>query len=146
MSGALGGYLIDASGFWEILRDGDIRSRWIGPIEAGLINVCAPTRIEYLYSAQSPAHRDEMEEELNTLFETVTVPKDAWRWCETAQYKLTQKSQHRSAGAIDLVLCATAVHHDLTILHNDDDFPTVSRVLPEVMQANVRRTASLLDR
>ncbi|GAA3373453.1 PIN domain nuclease [Streptomyces sannanensis] len=141
----IGSYLIDTSGIWQILRDWDVRTRWIGPIEAGLIKICAPTRLEYLYSAESPARRDEMEEELTTLFEGVAVPKDAWRWSEHGQYKLTQKGQHRGPGPVDLVLCATAVHHGLTVLHADNDFTTVSRVLPEVTEKDIRRTESLPD-
>lgn len=141
----IGGYLIDTSGIWQILRDWDIRSRWIGPIESGLLKVCAPTRLEYLYSAEGPDSRDGMEEELTTLFGDAAVPKDAWRWAETAQYKLTQKGQHRGPGPVDLVLCATAVHHHLTLLHADNDFPTVSRVLPEVMEKDIRRIEILPD-
>jgi predicted nucleic acid-binding protein len=139
-------YLIDTSAIWQILRHWDIRSRWLGPIESGLIKVCAPTRLEYLYSAQSPADRDGMEEELDILFAGVPVPKDAWRWAEIAQYKLTQKSQHRGPGPVDLVLCATAVHHGLTILHADDDFATVSEILPEVSQKDIRHIASMPGR
>ncbi|MFE7273874.1 PIN domain nuclease [Streptomyces sp. NPDC057623] len=138
----MGSYLIDTSGIWQILRDRDVQSRWTGPIEAGLLKVCAPTRLEYLYSAESPADRDEMEAELATLFEGVAVPKDAWRWAENAQYKLTQKGQHRGPGPADLVLCATAVHHGLTLLHADNDFTTVSRVLPEVVERDIRRAES----
>jgi predicted nucleic acid-binding protein len=138
----IGSYLIDTSGIWQILRDRDVQSRWISPIEAGLLKVCAPTCLEYLYSAESPAGRDEMEAELTTLFERVAVPKDAWRWAENAQYKLTQKGQHRGPGPVDLVLCATAVHHGLTLLHADNDFTTVSRVLPEVVERDIRRTES----
>ncbi|MEU5344000.1 PIN domain-containing protein [Streptomyces sp. NPDC020766] len=134
-------YLIDTSGIWQILRDRELQMRWIGPIEAGLLKVCAPTRLEYLYSAESPAGRDEMESELTTLFEGVAVPKDAWRWAENAQYKLTQKGQHRGPGPVDLVLCATAVHHGLTLLHADNDFAATSRILPEVVERDIRRTA-----
>ncbi|MFF7164332.1 PIN domain nuclease [Streptomyces sp. NPDC008086] len=138
----MGSYLIDTSGIWQILRDRDVQSRWIGPIEAGLLKVCAPTCLEYLYSAESPAGRDEMEAELATLFARVAVPKDAWRWAENAQYKLTQKGQHRGPGPVDLVLCATAVHHGLTLLHADNDFTTVSRVLPELVERDIRRAES----
>ncbi|MFE6070656.1 PIN domain-containing protein [Streptomyces sp. NPDC056525] len=55
------------------------------------------------------------------------------------QYKLTQKGQHHAAGVVDLLLCATAVHHGLTLLHRDDDFATVARVLKGVEQQDVRR-------
>jgi predicted nucleic acid-binding protein len=66
------------------------------------------------------------------------VPRNAWRWVETAQYKLTQRGQHRALGVIDLLVCATAVHHGHTVLHVDNDFATVAAVLKEVQQRDVR--------
>lgn len=74
-----------------------------------------------------------------TLCEPVPVPKQAWRWVDTAQYKLTQKGQHRSVGVLDLLLCATAVHHGLSLLHVDNDFCTVSRVMPELLERDIHR-------
>lgn len=100
--------------------------------------MCEPTRTEFLYSATGPAHRDELADELDTLCQIAAVPKAAWRWIDTAQYKLTQKSQHRAAGPIDLLVCATAVNHDLTVLHVDNDFAAVASVLPELSQRDIR--------
>ncbi|MGJ6965040.1 hypothetical protein ACSDR0_24325 [Streptosporangium sp. G11] len=77
-------------------------------------------------------------EEFIDLCRLAAVPESAWRWVENAQYKLTQKGRHRSAGPIDLLLCATAVHHGLTVLHVDQDFVTVSAVMAEVRQRDIR--------
>jgi predicted nucleic acid-binding protein len=131
-------YLADTSAIWHLLRTPETREAWSDRIASGVLSVCEPTRTEFLYSASGPAHRDDLEAELDALCEFVPVPKAAWRWVENAQYKLTQKGQHRSAGPIDLLLCATAVHHGLTVLHVDDDFVTVSVVMTEVMQRDVR--------
>ncbi|MGV9771511.1 hypothetical protein [Streptosporangium sp. NPDC003464] len=84
------------------------------------------------------AHGGGPEAELEALCRSVPVPEAAWRWVENAQYKLTEKGQHRSAGPIDLLLCATAVHHGLTVPHIDDDSVTVSMVMTEVLQRDVR--------
>ncbi|HEU5390802.1 MAG TPA: PIN domain-containing protein [Streptosporangiaceae bacterium] len=92
----------------------------------------------FLYSATGPAHRDELAGELDSLCGTAPVPKSGWRWVDNAQYKLTQKGQHRAPGPIDLLICATAVHHGLIILHVDDDFATVADVMPEVRQRDIR--------
>ncbi|MEU9127260.1 PIN domain-containing protein [Kitasatospora sp. NPDC048540] len=132
-------FLIDTSGFVHLMQDADVRRRWLGPIESGLVRISKPTRVELLYSATGPAHRDELENDLFDLFgPAVGVPKDAWDWVDTAQYKLTQKGQHRSAGVVDLLVAAAAVHHDLTVLHVDGDFATVARVLPELRERDVR--------
>jgi predicted nucleic acid-binding protein len=57
---------------------------------------------------------------------------------DTAQYKLTQRAQHRSAGPVDLLVCATAVHHGQIVLHVDNDFATVAAVLNDVQQRDAR--------
>ncbi|WP_280341743.1 PIN domain-containing protein [Nocardia neocaledoniensis] len=131
-------YLLDASGLWRLFRDADLFAAWQPEIEAGAFLICEATRAELLFSATSPADRDELAADLDALCAPAAVPKSAWRWVDTAQYKLTQRGQHRSAGVIDLIVCATAVHHDLTVLHSDADFATVSRVLPEVAQRDIR--------
>jgi predicted nucleic acid-binding protein len=101
-------------------------------------HVAAEVGVITRHSATSPAHRDELAEELDALCQFSPVPKNAWRWVDTAQYKLTQQGQHRAAGAIDLLLCATAAHHGHMVLHVDNDFATVAAVLKEVQQRDVR--------
>ena len=75
---------------------------------------------------------------INILCELAPVPKDAWRWVDAAQYKLTLKSQHRGPGPIELLVAATAVHHGLTVLHVDNDFVTIASVLSELRQQDIR--------
>ncbi|GAA1220036.1 hypothetical protein GCM10009665_07590 [Kitasatospora nipponensis] len=133
------GYLVDASALWHLFREPGALGPWEGSIAAGAFHLCEPTRVEFLYSATGPAHRDELAARIDALCRPAAVPKQGWRWVDTAQYKLTQKGQHRSAGAIDLLLCATAVHHDLTVLHVDDDFATVASVLTELRERDLRR-------
>lgn len=132
------GYLLDASGLWYLLRRPTSMAVWADHIAAGALRVCEPTRVEFLYSATGPAHRDELAGELDALCGLAPVPKNAWRWVDSAQYKLTQKGQHRGPGPIDLLVCATAVHHALTVLHVDADFATVANVLPEVQRRDIR--------
>lgn len=131
-------YLLDTSALWHLFRTPGALSTWEGHLAAGVFHICEPTMAEFLYSATSPAHRDELAEELNDLCHTSPVPKNAWRWVDTAQYKLTQWGQHRAAGALDLLVCATAVHHGHTVLHVNNDFVTVATVLKEVDQRDAR--------
>ena len=44
------------------------------------------------------------------------------------QGELTTRGQHRGAGAVDLVVAATAELHSLTLLHHDRDFGVIARV------------------
>lgn len=131
-------YLIDTSALWHLLRDRETQEAWRDRIASGALRMCEATRTEFLYSATGPAHRDDLESELGDLCEVAAIPKRAWSWVENAQYKLTQRGQHRSAGPIDLLVCATAVHHGLTVLHLDHDFVTVSDIVPEVEQRDIR--------
>ncbi|MFE1307825.1 PIN domain nuclease [Streptomyces sp. NPDC058755] len=131
-------YLLDTSALWYLFRTPGALSPWEGHIAAGVFHICEPTRTEFLYSATGPAHRDEMAEELDTLCHLAPVPKNAWRWVDTAQYKLTQHGQHRAVGPVDLLVCATAVHHGHTVLHVDNDFVAVADVVKEVQQRDVR--------
>ncbi|APE21749.1 MULTISPECIES: PIN domain nuclease [Streptomyces] len=131
-------YLVDTSAYVHLGTDPAAQRRWDAEIETGAIGMCEATRTELLFSAVNADDREAIEEDLAAMFAPVRVPKDAWRWVESAQYKLTQKGQHRAAGVIDLLICATAVHHGLTVLHRDNDFATVARVLKEVEQQDVR--------
>jgi predicted nucleic acid-binding protein len=132
------GYLLDTSGLRHLLRNRAAMAVWMNHIAAGALRACEPTRVEFLYSATGPAHRDELADELDTLCGSAPVPKNGWRWVDNAQYKLTQKGQHRGPGPIDLLICATAVHYGLTVLHVDSDFAAVADVLPEVQQRDLR--------
>ncbi len=132
-------FLIDTSAIWHLLRNPAAREVWEQEISAHSVGVSDATRAEFLFSARSPRHRDELAEDLDLAFAHVPVPKKAWAWIDTAQYKLTQMGQHRSAGVVDLLLCATAVLHGLTLLHVDNDFKTVASVLPELQQRDIKR-------
>ncbi|WP_336209741.1 PIN domain-containing protein [Nonomuraea sp. LPB2021202275-12-8] len=132
-------YLIDTSALWHLLRNPEVLEAWADRITTHPLRMCEPTRTEFLYSATGPAHRDELASELDILCQPAPVPESAWRWVETAQYKLTQRGQHRSAGVIDLLVCATTVHHGLAVLHVDDDFAAVAKVMTEVEQRDIRQ-------
>ncbi|MDO0927848.1 PIN domain-containing protein [Streptomyces sp. TG1A-8] len=131
-------YLVDTSALWHLFRTPGALRPWGVHIAAGVFHLCEPTRTESLHSATSSSHRDEPAEELDALCLHSPVPENAWRWVDTARYKLTRQGRHRAAGAIGLLACATAVHHGHTVLHVDSDFATVAGVLKEVQQRDAR--------
>lgn len=131
-------YLLDTSALWYLLRNADARDVWAAHVQARMFHVSEPTRAEFLYSARGPAHRDELADDLDAMCRLAPVPKAGWRWVDSAQYKLTQAGQHRGAGPLDLLVCATAVHHGLTVLHVDNDFAAVASVVKEVSERDAR--------
>jgi predicted nucleic acid-binding protein len=76
----------------------------------------------------------------DALYPDAAVPKGAWRWIESAQYRLLRRGAHRAMSAVDLLICATAAQHDLVVLHDDADFVTAARYLPDVRERAVRDT------
>jgi predicted nucleic acid-binding protein len=95
-------FLIDTSTLARLMRPGAVSLGWDQAAAAGLIAVCPITELEFFCSARSATGR--------------------------VQGELTSKSQHRSAGPVDLVLAATAELFGLTLLHCDHDFEAIARV------------------
>jgi predicted nucleic acid-binding protein len=130
-------FLLDASAYWRLVQNEDLGAAWAAAIDDGELGMCEPTRTAILYSARSAEDRDQMSSDLDLMCERITVAKSAWQWVETAQYKLTLVGAHRSAGVVDLLVCATAAARGLTVLHDDRDYEAVARVLPDVGQHRI---------
>ncbi|MEV6128354.1 PIN domain-containing protein [Streptomyces violaceusniger] len=45
--------------------------------------------------------------------------------------------QHQSLSAVDWLICATAAHHGLVVLHDDADFRAAARLLSDLAEHNV---------
>lgn len=135
-------YLLDSSALWRILWDATLRAAWADVVSLGVVGSCHPQRIEFRRSARSLDEYEQMSEMFDVLYPDAAVPKAAWRWVESAQYRLLRQGAHRALSAIDLLICATAAHHDLVVLHDDNDFATAARCLPDVRERTIRRTPS----
>ena len=126
-------FLIDTSGLWRILQPG-LRKAWSDPLAAGVINVCPLVELEFLYSARSLADRLEKQRLLRTLFGWTPMHDGAYDRAGEVQQALTERGQHRSAGAVGLLIAATAEAHHLTVLCDDHDFQTVAGVTGQPVQ------------
>lgn len=47
------------------------------------------------------------------------------------------KGCHTTPSAIDLIIAATAAHHGLVVLHDDNDFATIAEVAIDLDQRSV---------
>lgn len=133
-------YLLDSSALWRILRDAALRASWAEMVSLGVIGSCHPQRIEFRRSARTVDEYEQMSGMFDALYPDVAVPKGAWRWIEMAQYRLLRSGAHRALSAVDLLVCATAAHHDLVVLHDDNDFVTAARYLSDLRERTIHDT------
>jgi predicted nucleic acid-binding protein len=133
-------YLIDSSGLWRIMREDKIRSAWSEAISSGAVGSCHPQRAEFRRSARNLDEYEQMSGMFDALYPDAPVPKTAWQWVESAQYRLLRQGEHRSMSVADLLIAATAAHHGLVILHDDKDFVTAARHVTDLVERRVQDT------
>ncbi|MEU4771257.1 PIN domain nuclease [Micromonospora sp. NPDC023644] len=124
----LADYLVDTSALVRLLRDPDTQARWEQPLTAGLLAVCPLVELEFLYSARSQADRRWLGDRLRTAFSWVGMPDRIYERATEIQDELTARGTHRSAGAVDLLIAATAEYQGLSLLHYDRDFDQIAEV------------------
>ncbi|KES06368.1 twitching motility protein PilT [Streptomyces toyocaensis] len=118
-------YLVDTSALARLLLR-QATEEWAQRMGAGLIALCDLTELEILYSVRSAKGREAVQERLNQ-FTWCPMPDGIYRRARVVQGELTAKGEQRSAGAVDLLVAATAEEAGLTLLHYDRDFETIAR-------------------
>ncbi|MFF3222771.1 PIN domain-containing protein [Nocardia suismassiliense] len=131
-------YLLDTSGLVRLLADPAIQAAWEQAIVAQTVGSCYVQRSEFLYSARDAQEFDELNEMFASIYPDVSVPKQAGAWVNAVQHRMSRVGQHRSASAVDLIIAATAAHHGLTVLHDDNDFRTVAKHATDLTEHNIR--------
>ncbi|MER7516980.1 PIN domain-containing protein [Streptomyces sp. NPDC126499] len=130
-------YLVDSTAVWRLQRDPALSRAWEPEINLGSVGSCHPQRTEFRRSARNLDEYDQMTDMFGDLYPDAPVPKNAWRWIETAQYRLAQRGRHQSLSVVDWLICATAAHHGLILLHDDKDFGAAASLLPDLSEHNV---------
>lgn len=125
-------YLIDTSALVRVLRR-QTADHWHQQIERGLVAICEPVLVETLTMAGAKAYQ-RAEDDLRNTYPWVVVPDDAWDTVATTRRALATQSQHHGLSVADHLVVATALGHDLTVLHEDADFETVARLIPRFRQ------------
>ncbi|MFD8935294.1 PIN domain nuclease [Streptomyces sp. NPDC059578] len=127
-------FLIDTSALARFLRGDAEQYGWDQAAAAGLIATCPITELEFFYSARSAEDRARGIEDMRMIFGWVPVDDRAYNRAWQVQELLTRRGQHRSAGAVDLVVAATAELQGLTLLHRDRDFDCIAAVTGQGLQ------------
>lgn len=104
------------------------------PLEEGLIARCPLTEVEFLHSARNAEDRAELVRDLDAVFGWTPLDDRAVTRAGDVQRELTEKGRHRCAGALDLLVAATAELQGLTVLHYDSDFETIASVTGQPTQ------------
>jgi predicted nucleic acid-binding protein len=133
-------YLIDSSALWRIQRDKLLREAWAEVISNSAVGSCQPQRTEFKSSARNHMEYESMSDMFAELYTDVAVPKSAWQWVEATQYRLARNGGHQGLSVVDLLISATAAHHGLIVLHDDNDFATVARNVQDLRERNVNAT------
>ncbi|MFE1957587.1 PIN domain nuclease [Streptomyces sp. NPDC059479] len=127
-------YLIDTSALARFLRSDAEQHGWDQAAAAGLIATCPIIELEFFYSARSAEDRARGIEDMRMIFGWVPVDDRAYSRAWDVQAALTKRGQHRSAGAVDLVVAATAELQGLTLLHRDRDYECIAAVTGQALQ------------
>jgi predicted nucleic acid-binding protein len=126
-------YLIDTSALVRILKRPALGT-WQKPLEEGIVARCPVTEIEFLYSARNTQDRAELIEDIEALFGWTPLDDRAVTRAWQVQEELTRTGKHRSAGAVDLLIAATAELQGLILLHYDRDFETIAEATGQPTQ------------
>lgn len=125
-------YLVDTSALVRLQRN-QTTSAWDELVARGHLAVCEPVLAETLTIADAK-HYLQVEEKIVRLYPWVGIPDDIWRMVEAIRHELVEPSVYQGVSVADLVVAATAVQLKLAVLHEDGDFETVARFVPELRQ------------
>ena len=131
-------YLADSSALWRLLRDPGVRAGWSDVISGHAVGSCQPQRTESRRSERNLDEYEQMTAMFGDLCPDVPVPKSAWQWVESAQYRPLRAGAHRALSCVDLLLCACAAVRGLVILHDDGDFVVAAQHLPDIAERRVQ--------
>jgi hypothetical protein len=133
-------YLIDTSALVRVIRR-QAPERWYDQIERGLVAICEPVLVETLTMADAKSY-ERVEEDLLDTYPWVVVPHDAWDAIRATRRELSAHSQHQGLSVADHLVVATALRHELCVLHEDADFETVARLVPRFRQVRLSSSPS----
>jgi len=125
-------YLVDTSALVRIVRR-QADPRWYEAVHAGHVALCEPVLTETLTIADAKSY-ERVETELRGAYPWVPVVDDVWTIVASVRRELAKRSQHQGLSVADHLVVATAIRLKLIVLHQDGDFETVARVVPQLQQ------------
>lgn len=128
-------FLVDTSALVRIQRK-QVDPGWDELGDRGLLVVCEPVLAETLVIASA---RDYVRVEgwIRQQYPWVAVPDNIWDMVAAVRRELAPHSAHQGVSVADLLVAATAIRLKLEVLHEDADFETIGRFVPELRQRRV---------
>ena len=125
---ALSGWIIDKS-IATRLSDPNVAAQLTDA--DGNLYLCEVGLLEQLYSAKNARDYDRLETILRTNFDVLSSPADL---LVAAQHLQRDLAHHRGLWhrrpIPDLLIAITALHHDVGVVHADNDFDLIAQVRP----------------
>jgi len=130
-------YLVDTSALTRIIRR-QADPEWDSLERRGLLAVSEPALTETLLIAKAKEY-SQLEAAIKANYLSVVMPDGLWDSVATIRRTLAPHSAHRGLSVADLLIAAVAIRLKLTVLHEDGDFETVARFVPEFKQYRLRQ-------
>ena len=120
----------------QYLLDKSALARWTEPsvaavldpaLTAGLLWSCPPIELEVLFSARSPSEYAAARHDRAVAYDHVPLSAEIGMTAVELQASLASAGLVRAVGPVDLLIAATAISADLTVLHYDSDFELLAR-------------------
>lgn len=130
-------YLADTSAWARAARPA-VSSRWERLIEQDALAICAPVRLELLYTAPDEAMFARIRRDVDALPQVVLDSSTGAR-AEDVQASLVRRGHHRGPTPVDLLVAAAAEASGLTLLHYDRHFDLIVEVTGQPAEWLARR-------
>jgi predicted nucleic acid-binding protein len=128
-------YLADTSA-WN--RSGQVFERWSELTLRDELVLCAPVRLELLYSARRARDYRALRADLRG-FRDLRLDGRVTDFAEVIQARLAVRSGHRGPTAVDLLVAATAARYGAILLHYDRHLDAIARVTGQPSEWIARR-------
>ncbi|WP_432975659.1 PIN domain-containing protein [Dactylosporangium sp. CA-233914] len=109
---------------------------WHQLVGRGLVALCEPVIAEAMLVVDAKRYTA-AEKEFRETYVVATIPDGMWDLTVAIRHELAPHSAHLGLAVTDLVVAATAIRLKLEVLHEDADFETMARFVPELRQRRI---------